>query len=349
MTGLNRSHLGLSNVDKGRVGGGEDAVDQLGVRCVVRSSAIRGRPGCGQADAVDSDQGARLQQSIDVFWGALAMLMWGVADYLAFRYSQRIGSYATAFYVQVLGLVPPLLLLPFWLGTVGTSGPLDWASLVVITPLLALFWLLGYVAFYRGMERGMVSIVSGVTSAWLVVAILLAALLFGEAVTLTQALLVVLVTAAIVSLGLQSNSPTSPRTGLWYGVAAMFAMGAAMALWMPLTDAVGPGIAVIPPKVITAVLMWAVAKVGNIKLPWPEPGERWLLIVAAMLDSLGIIALTIGIHGGSFPIVAALGAAHPVVTIAMAMLFAHERPARAQLASMAIAIGGVITLSSITG
>jgi drug/metabolite transporter (DMT)-like permease len=277
------------------------------------------------------------------------MVMWGVADYLAFRCSQRIGGFATAFYVQALGIVPPLVLLPFWLSSTGRSEAIDWQSLAIVSPVLSLCWFLGYVAFYRGLERGMVSIVSGVTSAWLVVATLLAVLFFGETLTRDQALLIALIATAIMSLGLLSRSPGSPSTGLRYGISAMITMGIAMALWRPLTDAVGPGKGVIPTKVLTTILMWTIVKVGHRKLPWPEPGGRLILVVAAVLDSLGIVTITIGIHEGSLPIVAALASAHPIVTTALVLLLTQERPTKTQMASMAIAVGGVIALSSITG
>lgn len=276
------------------------------------------------------------------------MLVWGVADYLAFRCARRIGSYATAFYVQVLGIVPPLALLPIWLSMTGSGESIDWRGVAVISPVLSVFWFLGYVAFYRGMERGMVSIVSGVTSAWLVVATLLAVVLFEEELSLNQALLIALITTAIVSLGLLNRSPGNPSTGLRYGVWAMITMGVAMALWRPLTDAAGPGMGVIPTKVLTAILMWTIFKLGHRKLPWPEPGGRMILVVAAMLDSLGVVTITIGIHEGSLPIVAALASAHPIVTTALALLLTQERPAKTQMASMAIAVGGVIALSGIT-
>ena len=200
---------------------------------------------------------------INIVWGILSLLAWGIADYLARLASLRTGSLSTAFYVQAIGIVPPALYLIYWMGIAGPDRPLEWATLAIVGPVVAIFWCLGYLAYYRGLEKGMVSVVTAITSCWLVVSILLATLFLGETVSSLQAVVIAGITAGILLLALQRNTPQKTYSGFRYGIFAMLTLGTTFALWKPLSEAVGPFIAVGVPRVMATVLIGAFARANT--------------------------------------------------------------------------------------
>ena len=118
----------------------------------------------------------------------------------------RTGSLNTAFLVQAIGWILPALYLGMSLIVSGVDSDIDWAALARLAPLTAVLLGVGYIVHYRGLEVGSVSVVSAVTSAWLLISVLLAALFLDEAVTSPQWALILGVTGGIVLLSLQRGS-----------------------------------------------------------------------------------------------------------------------------------------------
>ncbi|MDA1215786.1 MAG: EamA family transporter, partial [Chloroflexi bacterium] len=124
--------------------------------------------------------------TFDISWGFFTLLAWGGADYLARTSSVRTGSLNTAFFVQAIGWVLPALYLGVSLTVSGVDRDIDWTALARLAPLTAVLLGLGYGIYYRGLEVGSVSVVSAVTSAWLLVGVLLATFFFDEVITSPQ-------------------------------------------------------------------------------------------------------------------------------------------------------------------
>ena len=285
--------------------------------------------------------------TFDISWGLFTLLAWGAADYLARSGSVRTGSLNTAFFVQAIGWVLPALYLGVSLVVSGTDRDVDWATLAHLAPLTAVLLGVGYSVYYRGLEVGSVSVVSAVTSAWLLVSVLLATVFFDEAVTSPQWALILAVTAGIVLLALQRGALHGNGTGFWYGVGAMLFLGAAFALWKPLTEAGGPFMAVVLVRALSSMVTLALVRFRKMPIIWPGGSTRWLLLGAAALDALGYITYNVGLDRASLTVTAPLAAAHPLGTIALAWWLLRERPGRIQMIGLAITIAGVVALSAI--
>ena len=96
-----------------------------------------------------------MSQAAPALWGFASMFAWGVADMLARYASVRMGSTSVALMVLGLGIAPPLLMAlsrePSWSALTG-------GDFVVLATVSSLLFSVGYVAFHRGLERGMVSV-----------------------------------------------------------------------------------------------------------------------------------------------------------------------------------------------
>jgi drug/metabolite transporter (DMT)-like permease len=288
-----------------------------------------------------------LTTTFDISWGFFTLLAWGGADYLARTSSVRTGSLNTAFFVQAIGWVLPALYLGISLAISGTDRDIDWPTLARLVPLTAVLLGVGYSIHYRGLEVGSVSVVSAVTSAWLLISVLLAALFLDEAVTSLQCELILVVTAGIVLLSLQRGVIHGNGTGFWYGAGAMAFFGTAFVLWKPLTEAGGPFLAVVLVRLLSSIVALGLVRLRKMPIIWPDGSTSWMLLGAAALDALGYITLNVGLDRSSLTITAPLAVAHPLGTIALAWWLLRERPSRAQAAGMTIVIAGVIALSAI--
>lgn len=285
--------------------------------------------------------------TFDISWGFFTLLAWGGADYLARSSSVRTGSLNTAFFVQAIGWVLPALYLGVSLTVSGADRDIDWAALARLAPLTAVLLGVGYSVYYRGLEVGSVSVVTAVTSAWLLVSVLLAIAFLGEAVTTPQWALILTVTGGIVLLSLQRGVMHGNGTGFWYGVGAMAFLGGAFALWKPLTEAGGPFLAVVLVRGLSSLVTLALVRLREMPIIWPGGSTRWLLLGAAALDALGYITYNVGLDRASLATTAPLAAAHPLGTIALAWWLLRERPGRLQVVGIAITIAGVVALSAI--
>jgi len=102
---------------------------------------------------------------IGTFWGFLPCLSWGWSDFLASLYSKQQGSFQTAFYVQVIGLFPLLLVTVVPGSAKIPIDQIDWSILSSLGSIIGILMVLMYLAYYQGLAKGMVSVVTAVASA----------------------------------------------------------------------------------------------------------------------------------------------------------------------------------------
>ena len=284
----------------------------------------------------------------DISWGILTLLMWGVADFLVRVAAVRIGSLSTALFVQAIGLVVPGLAFLILLMSSGTRG-VDWATVAWLAPLTAALIGFAYAIYYTGLERGTVSVVSSVASAWLLISVLVAALVLGEAVRWEQGALIGLVLLGILTIGVKPGNGDGASSGIGYGLTAMVFLGVALALWKPLTEAAGPFLAVLIARTLASLVTLGFMRARAIAVVWPSTRFGvWVLVGAATLDAAGFVTYNVGIDRAPVVLVAPMAAAHPLGTIALAMLILRERPGRFQAIGITLTLMGVIALSVVS-
>ena len=285
-----------------------------------------------------------MSQADPALWGFTSMFAWGVGDMLARYASIRIGSPSVALGVMALGVAPPLL--------AGLLRDSQWSTLasgdfVTLAVLSSLLFPLAYVVFYRGMERGMVSVVSSLSAGYLVVTTILTAIFFDEVVGPIKYLLILVILLGIVLTSARGRNGAS-ISGVWYGLTAMMVMGIAFTLWKPMVEDVGPFLAVAAVRVLSTVFLGTYLTVRrSVRLNFRK-GTVVLVMGAGVLDSLGFIAFNLGIELNPVSLVIPIAAAYPAVTMALAWILLKERLGRMQMVGITTVLGGVIAFSAIT-
>ena len=301
------------------------------------------------------------------YWGFSALLAWGIADYLARRAAGRLGSVPVTLLTQLAGLPLPLaLVLTETAGFRHSAAPgIDWLALTLWAPAAGAVLGIGYLVYYTGLMRGAVSVVSSAASAWLAVTTLIAVAFFGETLTWSQAALIAAVLAGILLLTAGRRRPTArpsdcesdqdydrarPGDGLPWGLAAMLSIGIAMALLDRATASAGPMLAALAVRAASALPTYAFARWRRtaVAIP-PARRDRTLLLAVGLLDAAGYVAYSLGVAAAPVSLVAPVAAAHPVATIALAIILERERPSPMHWAGAATTIAATIALSARAG
>ena len=284
-----------------------------------------------------------------IAWGAAAMLCWGVGDFISRSIAFRIGGPNTSLLIQAIGVALPLALVAAAYAR-GSAPDVDWGAAAIWAPLSAAFLAGGYMSFYTGMQRGAVSVVSSASSAWLAVTVVVAVAFFGERVSIGQGLLLAVVLAGILTLSTQPTTRTGASAGFLYGLGATLGLGMALAFMDKVTEAAGPMLAVLLVRTLSVVPTFLFITVRKEDVHLPGWGSTLLLLVAAgALDAGGFLGFNLGVEAAPIALVAPVASAHPVATVALAVILIRERPRALQWAGAALTVAGVIALSGMAG
>ncbi len=277
-----------------------------------------------------------------LLWGLVCALTWGVADVFGRSASVRIGSPTVAWAIQVIGVLPAL--------AGGLLGDSQWsAALSVDYALLSLsaaaLFSVGYIVFYRGLARGLVSIVSPVSAGYVVVVALLSAVFLNEIIGLAQWLLILVILAGIALVSTRGRSAAT-LSGVAHGVTAMIVMGIAITLWKPMVELADPYLAVVSVRIFSAVMLGVF--LAATRRPWSpfRNGAGMFVVATALLDSVGFIVFNLGIDRNPVSLIIPIAAAYPAVTVAIAWPLFRERLARPQVAGIAVVLAGVVAFSA---
>ena len=287
--------------------------------------------------------------------GLGAALSWGTMDIASALASRRIGSLRVTAGVQ---LISSGLLIVAAVAT-GLAIPTE-PGVLATCALLGLIGAGAYFAYFTGLRIGPISVVSGMVAAYGGLTVVLAVVVRGESLSLTQALGAAVATAGVILTGvafgggLRATRFAGP--GVIFAVVALI-LFALMAITMDvaLESADWLQVLLLSRLVTAAISIVAVAGVAVHDGPAAHgdaasdrPLLRRQLRVAAMLavagalDVSGLIAFAIGLSEAPTWMVGLASSFGPAVTILVAVALLGERLRRIQwLGLVGVAVGMV--------
>ncbi|GCE14806.1 DMT family transporter [Tengunoibacter tsumagoiensis] len=277
---------------------------------------------------------------MEIFFGLLAAICFGLADFFARVTTHKVGVYRTLFYMHLVGFggLTLLLLLSGGLAQLHLLERQAWFW-ETVAALISVF---GYIALYRAFELGQLAIVSPISSAYAAVTVVLSAFA-GERFTLIQlsGIGAILIGVILTTINIAPHEHIKPartlhkvvqasRKGLPPGVG--WAIAAALALgttfWL-LGFAVIPRLGSITPlwffRLVAIAVMVPFIKLRRESLQPPPRKIGGLLIVMGLLDTGAFIAGNLGMALGAVAVVSTITSLYSTVTILLAWLFLHER------------------------
>lgn len=284
---------------------------------------------------------------VGIIFAIAAMLSWGIADFLAKKAIDRIGYTKSLLINQSIALGPIFVYAILFFNIPEIS-----ASLILITIATAFLGLVGYLSFYKGLQKGNISVVSPITSSWAVITTLLAIVIFGETLSSLQ---VVGVLGIFIGIFLTSTNlkefKKSIRQGTSNGVLeaiiAMVSWGLTFLLVKPIADAAGPVMAVLFLRAIMLVFLFSWVRISRTKIGIPTKLIFLFLIGSGLLDVFGFVTYSIGITTEFLSIVSPIVAIFPAVTIMLAYVFLKERLVNNQKIGIVTILTGLVLISLI--
>ena len=280
--------------------------------------------------------------------GLIAAVTVGLADLIAALSSRKVGVFRVLFGANAAAALLATAYVPFGqdLGRVSAS---QWALLLGMSVLI----ILSLLALYKGLQIGPVAIVSPITSASSLVAILLAVIVIGERLSLGQSLGAAATIGGVVlaSMDLRQLSAlaSSVQPGAMLGIVAMLGGG----VWLYSIGAVSQELGWFLPLYLNRVLtvgILAIAQAARRRPPWSGFTPRLAVAVAfvGILETIGIFAFARGSEQGSISIVSAAMSAYPLVPIAGGLVVFRERLAPPQSVGLVLVLAGLVTLGLTT-
>jgi drug/metabolite transporter (DMT)-like permease len=273
--------------------------------------------------------------------GILAMLGYGVADFIAKIILSSRNAIRTVLISQAVGAVPFLAVA---LSYDRAFPGFTIACLALIEGAVAAVVLCSY---YLALSLGKASVVAPISSCLTAVAIVLSVLILGESFTRLQFSLIVLVFAGILLVAFEKTKQSKSSHVLSIALALVSALlGGGNVIILKLI-AVGD-------HYLMALLLTRVSMLGCL-LPLTPVVEKTrtslrygTLALLGLIDVFAFFAWYLGLRVGTVSIVTPVAMSSPAVTVVLAHIFLNERVQSYQRAGIVAIITGIVLLSVIS-
>jgi drug/metabolite transporter (DMT)-like permease len=276
--------------------------------------------------------------------GLLAALCWGFSDVFSTVASRRTGALRSVLGFHVVSAAA-LAIIVF---TTGGIGDLTWEQGLVLFLLGIVGWVF-YLAFYKALQIGPISIVSPIVSGYGAVMVVLAVLLLDERPSGGQ------IAAVVVAFGGVILACSDPS--LFHFEQRRQALGIVLAIIATIGVAVYVfGVSYYSPELgwLVPIFLARISTTLFIVLT-ALPGGRWrfpdlslglagIIVVIAVLDTAGFVSFNVGVRNADTSVVATAAAPYAIVPILFGVLTMDERPKPYQWGGIGLVLLGLVLL-----
>jgi drug/metabolite transporter (DMT)-like permease len=284
-----------------------------------------------------------------ILLGLTAALSWGLADYFAAITSRQTGSFRVVlgFHLAAMVLLAGLLVVTGEGLSDVSAGDLAWLAFV------GLLGGLSYLAFYRALAIGPISIVSPIVSAYAAVTVVCAVLIGGERLAAgeTAAIVVVILGVLLASSDLAQMRALEriALLGILLALATAVVIGAFVYGVAYFSADYGWLVPIFLARGFSTLFIVGVAlRTGDWRFPDRSPRLLAVIALIAVVDTLGYVAFNFGVRHADTTIVATAAAPYAVVPIVAGVMILHERPRATQWTGIALVIAGLILLGLVS-
>lgn len=283
------------------------------------------------------------------------MFGWGLADFFAKKTVDKIGDIKTLLWMQFLGSVPLGIYLAFnWTAANLSPAVLGYLFLFGIAGIAA------YLLFYRGLQAGLVSILSPVFAAQSAIAVLVSVFIFGEAINPLKwfALGVTFIGIMLVTFQPQGIEKKLSLKNLSKGLLPVLIGMLIFGFYFPCWDwflgyqAEGWLVSALLTRLIGVIALIVFLYVASrIKKTGVNIGVKrnriWLwLVLIGLFDVMAEVSSAWGYRFTTFTsAVVMITGAFPLPTVILARIFLKEKLATNQIIGVAAIIAGLIILA----
>jgi drug/metabolite transporter (DMT)-like permease len=276
---------------------------------------------------------------VEVLFGLLAALGWGVGDFLISRVSRTMGTLQSFLVMQGCGLLAILAII-----TIGG----DWRQIRAEIWLLALgvnvFNLAGTLFLFRAFTIGSLAVVSPITASFAMVSAALA-YLSGERAGTLALIGALLVIGGVLFVSHSPGANVESLRGVPESIGAALCLGIFFWGLGYVAPQLGPAWPVLVGRALTfsaALAFFATQRRAIQRVPralWP------MIVTAIVFDTGAFLAYNNGVNSSYTTVVVALASVYSAVTVLLAWLVLRERLAASQWSGIAVILVGVLLIS----
>jgi len=271
------------------------------------------------------------------------MIGWGIYDFLGGVYSKQIGPFKSFFWSQLAGLISILLLL--FAFTINFNLPI---LVIILLPIAAIVYSVGYLFFFKGFEMGNVSIVAATMNLWAVFTMLFAFIFMGQRLSTMQTLGVFMIISGVtlaslnwreiknhnfkLSLGVKETVFGAFFFGVFWNISEIISEKIG---WLPTTLFVKFGI-------IVFLLLFSFLIKRELILTKATTKTKLMVLLMGSIEAGAVAIVNYGLTIGDAILITPIASALSIVTITLAIIFLKDKVTRLQGLGMIGAIAGII-------
>ena len=271
------------------------------------------------------------------------MFGWGIYDFLGAVYSKNIGSFKSLFWSQSAGLIS-IFLLAFVFGTV-TSIPI---LVLILFPIAAIIYSFGYLLFFKGFEKGNVSIIAAIMNLWAVFTMLFAYMFMGQRLTTTQTIGVFLIISGATLASIDWSSIRAQGFQLSSGVKetilGAFFFGIFWNISEIISEAIGWLLSTLLVKfgIVLFLLLFSFAGKQDVVLKNISAKTKYVILLMGIIEVGAVSLVNHGLTIGDAILITPIASALSIVTITLAVIFLKDKVSKLQGLGIAAAVVGII-------
>ena len=284
--------------------------------------------------------------TVGIIIALLSCFSWSIVDLACKIIIGKIGRFRLVFFINFFSSLPLIIYAFMFLPIPSLSFKMILLS-VIIGLLLTV---IGSLIYYRGLEKGDLSILSPVSSSWGIITVLLAIIFLNEVLSFYQSVSIILLFLGIVITSLSwSYLKTSEKYKLVLGskeaLMAMVFWGIGFFLLKYLIDEIGPIWSLVFIRYFATLLLILYGKAKHEQFRFSKKTMGLLIFIISLFDLAGFIGFNFGVSTEFVAIVTPIVSSYPAITVILAYLFLKERLERNQYFGIGFIIIGLISIS----
>ncbi len=280
---------------------------------------------------------------LSIVLGIGGMLGWGIYDFLGGVFSKQIGAFKALFWSQLAGLLSILLLAVAFRTEFKLPG-----LAIVLSPIASIVYSAGYLFFFKGFEKGNVSIVAATMNLWAVFTMFVAYILMGQRLTPIQSMGVLMIISGATFASIDWRSMKSQRFQLSRGVKeailGAFFFGIFWNISELISEEIGWLLTTLLVKFGIAIFLFIFAlatkqEVGSIN---SSTKTNYVILFMGIVEVSAVALVNYGLTIGDAILITPIASALSIVTIALAVVFLKDTVSKLQGFGIVMAIAGII-------
>ncbi len=280
---------------------------------------------------------------LSILLGIGGMFGWGIYDFLGGVFSKQIGSFKSLFWSQLAGLAS-ILLLAFVFKTEFHISILA----VILSPVAAIVYSAGYLFFFKGFEKGNVSIIAATMNLWAVFTMLFAFIFMGQRLSIIQTIGVVMILSGATLASIDWVNITKQKFQLSLGVKeailGAFFFGIFWNISEVISEEIGWLFTTIFVKLGIAIflLVFSLVAKQEFGLTNTPANTKYVIALMGMIEVVAVALVNYGLTIGDAILITPIASALSIVTIALAVIFLKDKISKFQGIGIVTAIIGII-------